>query len=85
MTRTCTYVTTKDNPYDYFDEFDKWYAYDTQHGYNTCSLVARIANVSHDMAMPDYDRDIDRAVDTICQLGLIPNCTRVKKIYDVES
>lgn len=61
-------VTTVDNPYDYFEEFDKWYNYDTIHGYNTCSLLARIAKTS--VELPDsVNRDeIERACDRILKI-----------------
>ena len=33
-------LSTVDNPYDPFSEFDKWYAFDICHGYNCCGIVA---------------------------------------------
>lgn len=36
-------LTTVDNPYNPFDEFDKWFNYDNLKGYNCCGIVARIA------------------------------------------
>ena len=44
---TKTMLTTKDNPFDPFDQFDSWFMYDTQNGYNTCGLIARIAHTSN--------------------------------------
>ena len=28
-----TMITTKDNPFNYFTDFDNWYAFDEQKGY----------------------------------------------------
>lgn len=58
-------LTTIDNPYNPFTNFDEWYAYDVQHGYDTCGYIARIANVSY--ALPDLDNEeeIDRAITDI--------------------
>lgn len=39
-------LSTSDNPYDPFTEWDKWYAYDMDQGYNTCGKVAALAHTS---------------------------------------
>ena len=41
-------LTTLDNPYNPKEEFDKWYAWDTQNGYNTSEYLARLANYDVD-------------------------------------
>lgn len=81
-----TFVTTLDNPYDYFTEFDEWYAYDTSHGYdvigqpyNTLSYIARIANVNSNMTDLEYNAAINDAVDEICRLNITGN---YRKIYE---
>lgn len=35
-------LSTPDNPYNPFENFDKWYACDEQLGYHTCSYVDRL-------------------------------------------
>ena len=37
------WITTNDNPFDFFTQFDDWYLFDESKGYHTCSLVARVA------------------------------------------
>lgn len=37
-----TWLTTPDNPYDPFKDFDKWNEFDTDHGYCTAGLIARL-------------------------------------------
>lgn len=37
-----SYLTTKDNPFSYFDQYDEWLAYDQDKGYFTNALVARM-------------------------------------------
>lgn len=35
-------LTTLDNPFDPFENFQEWYKIDMQFKYNTCALVARL-------------------------------------------
>ena len=34
-------LTTKDNPFDPFEDFIKWNSFDVEKGYNTCSKIAK--------------------------------------------
>jgi hypothetical protein len=58
-------LTTIDNPFNPFTQFDEWYAWDRNAGYDTPSLLARIAKVSDDMSEPDQDLAIQLAIDEI--------------------
>jgi hypothetical protein len=58
-------LTTVDNPYDPMTQFNDWYVFDTRYGYNTLSLLARIAKVSDDLADPVYEEEINKAIDEI--------------------
>ena len=59
------YLSTVDNPYDPCDEFDQWFAFDTEKGYNTCGLLERVANTSDDLSDEDNRIEINAAVDKI--------------------
>ena len=73
-----TFVTTLDNPFDFFTQFDDWFAFDTQKGYNTCSYVARIANTSSEMSESDYETAVNDAVDEILRLNITGNYKKVR-------
>lgn len=62
-------LTTVDNPFDPFTQFDEWNAFDQQRGYNSLSLLARIANVSDDLSEPDYNLEIEHAIDEIVEIN----------------
>lgn len=59
-------LTTFDNPYDPFNEFEKWYSYDTvEKGYNTCAYLARIARTSEEFTEAENAQQIELAIDEI--------------------
>lgn len=58
-------LTTTDNPFNPFQQFREWYAWDISHGYNTLGYLARIAVTSDDLSEADYSRIIDDAIAEI--------------------
>lgn len=58
-------LTTIDNPFDPFTQFDEWFAWDRQAGYNSPSLLARIANSSDELSDTDQVVAINEAIDEI--------------------
>ena len=36
-------LTTIDNPFDPFEQFDSWFLFDGEKGYNSCDYLGRIA------------------------------------------
>lgn len=60
-----TMLTTVDNPFSPFDQFDQWFVFDTTAGYNTPGLLARIAKVSNELSDKDIKQEIERAIDEI--------------------
>ena len=62
-------LTTVDNPFDPFDNFEEWFKIDMQFGYNTCGLLARIAPVPPDSLPESYGNAIqEQAVDRWCKM-----------------
>lgn len=43
-------LTTDDNPFDPFTQWDQWYAYDESHHYGSCEYLARVAKTSPDLS-----------------------------------
>ena len=72
-------LTTTDNPFDPFDDFDRWYAFDVAHGYDSCSYLARIARTSDKFSDEDQEREIQRAIDEIVRLNINGMYTKVAR------
>lgn len=64
-------LTTYDNPYDPFKEFDKWFLFDIVGGYNSCGYLARIARTSEQLTEAENLNEIERAIDEIVLLNPI--------------
>ena len=62
-------LTTTDNPFDPFDDFDRWRAFDKQRGYHSCEYLARVAYTSDEMSEADEIRVIEEAIDEIVELN----------------
>ena len=66
-------LTTTDNPYNPFTQFDEWWAYDTQMGYNTVAYLDRICKTSHELEADDYLNAINKAIDEIMKFNITGN------------
>lgn len=62
-------LTTIDNPYDPFKQFDLWYAYDNVKGYHTCEYLARIAKVAPELPEDESDMLLEDAIDEIVSIN----------------
>lgn len=69
MATTYPYMlTTVDNPYDPFTQFDNWYAFDEQKGYCSCGLIARLSPSLDDSESDLEQEAIDDAINAILDL-----------------
>lgn len=72
-------LTTIDNPFDPFEQFDEWLNYDTNKGYNSCAYLDRIARTSDQLSDEENNREIERAIDEIVNLDPIGIYIKVKR------
>lgn len=72
-------LTTVDNPFDPFEQFEEWYNFDTNKGYNSCSYLDRIARTSNQLSDEENNREIERAIDEIIKLDFTHKYKKVKK------
>ena len=77
-------LTTEDNPWNPFTDYDSWSAWDESHGYCTESYLDRIAMLSDSLNDELKAKYEEQAIDEIIKVnkGIIP----YKKVEDtVES
>lgn len=75
-------LTTFDNPFDPFDDFTSWFLYDIEKGYNTCSKLARIAQLSDDMTQKEEIEASNIAIDEIINYDFLNIYKRVERIHE---
>ena len=71
-------LTTIDNPYDPFTQFDSWFMFDIEKGYNTCGYLGRIARTSDQFTDEENDEEIERAIDEIIKYDFMNIYRKVK-------
>lgn len=74
-------LTTIDNPYNPFTQYEEWFAYDVAHGYNTCGYLARITKSSDELSEADESIAIEEAIDEIIRLDLTGNYIKVESSF----
>lgn len=58
-------LTTVDNPFNPFTQFDEWLAFDRRAQYNTLEFLARVTNSSPELSDADQELAIELAIDEI--------------------
>jgi hypothetical protein len=58
-------LTTVDNPYNPFTNFDEWNAWDESSGYHTTAFLARVVRSSEELSEADQHVAIEAAIEEI--------------------
>jgi len=64
-------LTTVDNPYDPFTEWEEWYAFDARQGYHTPGLIARLTVDSDQLSNADQTLSVQLAVREIARENVL--------------
>ena len=75
-------LTTIDNPFNPFTQWDEWKRYDEDKRYFTCAYLARIAKTSDELSDADYTKAVENAIDEIVSLNING---MYRKIYENEN
>lgn len=66
-----TYITTVDNPWNPFTNWDEWFRYDMGQGYYTCQRLARLAPISDVLPESINNETIHEAMNQLLKLGAL--------------
>lgn len=72
-------LTTYDNPFDPFTQWDEWYSWDMQNGYHTPGLLARVSFTSSEISDADQFLAIQQAIDEIIRENVSGMHRKVKR------
>lgn len=61
-------ITTFDNPFSPFTQFDEWYQYDIRNGYDTLGTLSRMTMSSNQLSEEDQKRIIESAMINLVKL-----------------
>ena len=61
-------ITTIDNPFNPFDDFNSWFMFDIEKGYYTSSKIARLTRLTDDMTEKEENEEIERAIDELIKV-----------------
>lgn len=84
QTITVAMLTTIDNPYDPFTQYEEWDAYDQQMGYYSCSYLARVAYISDELSRADRAKIIEEAIDEIISYDVVGFYKKVTKQITID-
>jgi hypothetical protein len=60
-------LTTKDNPWDPFDHWKEWFAWDSKAGYHTSGLLARFLENSEELSEVAQQEIINEAIVKVAE------------------
>lgn len=81
-TSTKVALSTIDNPWDPFDHWDEWYAYDLAQGHGTLALLGRTLVTSNELSEADQHVAYVSAIDEIVDENLSGLHVKVEKSVD---
>lgn len=81
------WITTEDNPYNPFTQFQHWLSWDQSHGYDTCGRLDRFAGTSDNLTEVENNYRMDRAIADLGEqelaLGVIGGELRYVSAYKI--
>lgn len=85
MDATVHMLTTTDNPFNPFTQYDEWLAFDEAHGYYTNSLLARVAVSTDELSESIANSAREQAITEIIANDPTNLYTRVTEDQEIKS
>ena len=77
-------LTTFDNPYNPFENYDDWYRFDNDHKYDSCGKLAREMACIPDELVPSEEVKLtESAIDNIVKNDVLNRYTKVQKLCPI--
>jgi len=74
-------LTTIDNPYSPFSQWDQWYAFDLENGTDCCGYIARMNEANTTLLEEDVESQlIEQTIDEIVNLDPTGMYIKVEKV-----
>lgn len=73
------HISTYDNPYDPFSQFDDWWRFDKDHGYNSLEYLDRFCHTSGSLSDELNLIEIERAIDEIIEYNPLGFWIKIEK------
>lgn len=80
--RKVVMLTTIDNPFDPFTDYEGWNGFDTLRGYNTAAFLARVTRSSDELSDEDQILAIHNAIDEIIDENVLGLYKKVEKFVE---
>lgn len=64
-------LTTVDNPFNPWTDFDEWNAFDLRAGYNTMAFLARVTVLSHELSETQQEDALEDAIREIAEHNVL--------------
>lgn len=78
-------ITTTDNPFSPFTEFDDWRRFDEAAGYDTLPYLARVTRSSDELSFADQELAIEQAIDEIAYENVLGIYRKVTQSTETNS
>ena len=62
------HITTIDNPFNPFENFDEWFQFDVEKGYYSCSKIARLVDNIENTEEKQEDELLEEAIDRLIEI-----------------